>query len=382
MTDENISEELVTVEPADMVRKDDGNNVRASWNFGADNIRANTAHFEANETEDLIALFRWCIDPRHPMHMADAAARLECSPQLIYQLLTGKYRNPDKSPKRPSADFMRKLRDFLSLEAKRYAAAGIDFIKTPTAQKVFTACDLAKESHSPVILSGPSQVGKTWSLRHYQANNNHGRTIMIELEAACGLGGLIRTAAIATGISDRSNTAALIERLKKSWSPDTLIIFDEMHLLKHTYRLQSFFACIEVIRRLLDYCQCGAVLSWTNLNDLKNASQGELVQVWRRGVHKVALPAMPTKADLTAILKHHGLDFPDKKLEVTIGGVVDQPYEILRQQAKNNGLKAITERIRYAHRLAGKKDGKLAWTHFVDAHLRIEKQAVQEGEWS
>ena len=380
------TKELTLASPArtpetELAPASDGNNVRASWNFSPDNIRMNTAHFAPDETEDLIALFRWCIDPRHPLAMTESARRLECSSQLIYQLMTGKYRNPDKSPKRPSAEFLKRLRDFLSLEAKRYAATGVDFIETPTAKRVFTACRLASESHTPVILSGPSQIGKTWSLRHFQSNNNHGRTIMIELEAACGLGGMIRTCALATGISERSNSAQLIERLKKAWSPDTLVILDEMHLLKHTYRLNSFFACIEVLRRLLDYCQCGAVLSWTNLNEMKAASQGELVQIWRRGVHKIALPTMPTKGDLAAILSHHGLEFPDRKLEVTVGSVVDSPYEILRQQAKHNGLKAITERIRYAHILANKKDGKIAWSHFVDAHLRIEKQALPDADW-
>lgn len=360
---------------------DDGNNVRAGWRFSADNIRQNTAHFAPDETEALLALFRWCIDSRHPVTFHDAAIRLACSTQLLYQLLTGKYRNPDKTPKRPSEDFMKRLRDFLALEAKRYAAAGDEFVSTPTAKRIFTACDMARESHTPVILSGPSQVGKTWGLRNFQANNNHGRTVVIELEAACGLGGMIRTAAESTGISPNSNTAGLIQRLKKAWTPDTLVIWDEVHLLRHTYRMNSFFACIEVIRRLFDYCQCGMVLSWTNLKDLENASQDQLTQIWRRGVIRVALPSMPTKGDLTAVLEHHGLEFPDRKLDITVGGITDQPYEILRQQSKLYGLKAITERIRYAEKLAAKKNGKLSWHHFVDAHLRIAKLAQEEPEW-
>jgi DNA transposition AAA+ family ATPase len=379
MTD---SASLIVHEDLAVAKPDDGNNVRASWNFSADNIRQNTAHMKPDESESLIALFRWCIDPRHPMAMADAARHLECSPGLIYQLLTGKYRNPDKTPKGPSADFMKNLRDFLSRESKRYAAAGSDFVETPTARKVFTACDLARESHTPVIMSGPSQIGKTFALRNYQANNNHGRTVMVEIEAASGLMGLVRTAAAASGISDKSATPLLIDRLKKAWTPDTLVIFDEMHLLKHTYRKNSFFACVEVIRRIWDYTRCGMVLSWTNLDELKNASQGELVQIWRRGVHRVALPLMPTKADISAILHHYDMEFPEKSLEVTVGKIVEQPYEILRQQAKLNGLTAITERLRYARKLAHKGNGKVAWHHFVDAHLRIEKQSIQEGEWS
>jgi DNA transposition AAA+ family ATPase len=381
MTQTETDQSLIVAEPQ-AVERGDVDGVRASWNISADTIRQNTAHFAPDEAESLISLFRWCTDPRHPMRREVAAARLECSGQLIYQLLAGIYRNPDKSLKRPSKEFMERLRTFLSLEAKKYAAAGSDFIITPTSKKISTAFELARESHSPVILSGPSQIGKTWTLRHLQANNNHGRTIMVELEAACGLGGLIRTCAEASGVSPASNTPALIQRLKKAWTPDTVVILDEMHLLKHTYRKNSFFACIEVIRRLWDYTQCGMILSWTNLDELKNASQGELVQIWRRGVHRVALPLMPTKGDLSAILHHHGLEFPDRKLEVTVGKVVEQPYEILRQQAKTNGLKAITERIRYAHKLADKSNGKLAWTHFVDAHLRIVKQAEAEGEWS
>jgi DNA transposition AAA+ family ATPase len=313
--------------------------------------------------------------------MADAARHLDCSPALIYQLLTGKYRNPDKTPKGPSAEFLKNLRDFLAREAKRYAAAGSDFVETPTARKIFTACELARESHTPVILSGPSQVGKTWGLRRFQATNNHGRTIMIEIEASGGLSGLLRTAATSTGVTAFASFQQIIEKLKKAWTPDTLIIWDEMHLLQHTYRKGSFFACVEVIRRIHDYTGAGMVMSWTNLKELKNASQDELVQIWRRGVHRVALPLMPTKADLAAILHHNGLEFPTKELEVTLGKIVEQPYEILRQQAKQNGLKAITERLRYARKLAQRGNGKLAWNHFVDAHLRIEKQAVQEGEW-
>ena len=356
--------------------------VRASWNFSLDHILANTQHYHPDDQKDLVALFRWCIDPLHPIRRDDAARRLKCSTDLIYQLLTGKYRNQDKSPKGPSEEFMRNLREFLKVESSRYAALSVDFVVTPTAKRIFTACDLARESQSPVILSGPSHVGKTLALRYYQTHNNHGRTFVAELEAASGLGGMVRKLAAACSITDsKDNTASLIERIKNALASDTILIIDEMHLLKHTYRLNSFFACVEVIRRIYDFKRCGMVLCWTNLADLKNASQGELVQIWRRGVHKIALPLMPTKGDLDAILKHNGLEFPDRKLEVTVGGITECPYEILRQQAKLQGLKAITERLRYAQKLAARKDGKLGWSHFVDAHLRIEKQAVPEPEW-
>jgi AAA domain len=387
MTEEKKETALTVAEPREgyelMVAG--ANSVRASWNYSADKIVADTAHYPAEVTEAFLALFRWCTDPQHPMHAQDACRRLGCSTQLIYQLFTGRYRDPKtREPKLPSAELMKNIQEFLALETKRFAMGKTEFVMIPTAKKICTALDLARESQSIVFLWGPSHIGKTWAAeRHYTPANNHGKTIYCRMKAASGLGGMVRAMAHAAGISDNSNTADLIRRIKAGTSPNTLWILDEVHLLANTYRKGSFFACMEVIREIYDETECGMALIFTILDDVKAASQKELQQLWRRGVHKVPLPPMPTKGDLTAILAHSGLDFPDKKLEVTVGGVVEQPYELLRQQAKLNGLKAITERLRYAKKLADRANSKgIAWTHFVDAHLRIEKQAMQEGEWS
>lgn len=356
--------------------------LRASWNFSLDQIRASTAPYPEPARDALIAAFRWCIDPRHPMAKAEFARRVGYSDNTLYKLYTGKYIEPDTGKQMPPpADLLKNIAEFLRLEKERYEAGETEFIVTPTARKVFTACELARESRTMVILWGPSHIGKTWALRHHASSNNHGRTFLTELEAASGLGGMVRAIADSCGISDRSGTAKLTERIKRALSPNTLLILDEVHLLRHTYRLNSFFACLEVLRRIHDFTQCGMVLSWTHLDNLKASSEGELVQVWRRGVHKVALPLMPTRADLTPILKHSGLDFPDKELAVTVQKLTEKPYEVLRQVAKRDGLKAITERLRYARKLANRSGDKLIWEHFIDAHLRIEKQAQQEGEW-
>jgi DNA transposition AAA+ family ATPase len=384
MSDDNKIETAVTVTTEDLDLMQGGGNHRGGWNFSADNIRVNTAHFKPDETEQMLALFRWCIDVRHPIAIADAAKRLNCSPQLIYQLMTGKYRNPDKTLKGPSYELMKRIREFLSLEAKRFAMGKNDFVMIPTAKKICTALDLARESQSIVFIYGPSHIGKTWTAElHYTPANNHGKTIYCRMKAASGLGGMVRAMAHAAGISDKCNTADLIQRLKNATSPNTLWVLDEVHLLANTYRKGSFFGCMEVIREIYDETECGMALIFTILDDVKAASQKELQQLWRRGVHKVPLPLMPTKGDLSAILEHHGLEFPARDLEVTVGNIVEEPYEILRQQARENGLKAITERIRYAHKLADRAGSKgVSWQHFVEAHLRIAKQAQQEGEWS
>lgn len=369
-----------------------GNTVRASWNFSLDDLHQNMSRYEPDAKQVLIAAYLWCIDPRHPLSKPDFAERVGSSDNTLYKLYTGKYRHPQTNEQiGPSADLLRRIREFLRDERERFDIGDKDFVLTPTARKIIMACNLAVESRTPVFVVGPSHVGKTWTLEyHYTPNNNHGRTVYCRMEAASGLGGMVRTIAKALGISDKSNTADLVKRIKGALTKDMLLILDEVHLLAHTYRKGSFHNCMEVIREIHDVTKCGMVLCFTLLDDVRAAKQRELQQLWRRGVHKVFLPVMPTKQDLAMIFKHHGLEFPDRADKITVNvrdqagkriQIVEQPYEIVRQVAKDEALKAITERIRYAKKLANKASEKLNWKHFVEAHLLIQKEAEQEGEW-
>lgn len=358
-----------------------GSTVRASWQFSLDDVRQNIAQYPEDASNALVAAFLWCIDPRHPLAKPDFARRVGASDNLLYKLYTGKYRSPEGEQLFPADELIKAIQHFLTLEKERFDSGETQFVVTPTAKKIFNACELARESQSIVFLWGPSHIGKSWALEHHTASNNHGRTAYSRLEAASGLGGMVRRIATDLGISDNSSTAALIGRIKNGLTPETLLILDECHLLAYTYRKGSFHNCMEVIRELHDKSKAGIVLCFTLLDDVRAASQKELQQLWRRGVHKVPLPVMPTKADLAAILQHSGLHFPSASDRVTVNGATDKPYDVLRQLAKTEGLKAITERLRYGRKLANKTGDKLEWRHVIDAHLRIEKQARQEGEW-
>lgn len=359
-----------------------GNTVRASWNFSLDDVRANIARYDTEAKDVLVKAFLWCIDARHPVAKPDFARLVKASDNLLYRLYTGKYKDAAGNPMQPSRELVSEIKEFLRLARERYEAGETVFVETPTSKKIHLAAELARESNSIVFLWGPSHIGKSWALEHHAGEENHGRTVYCRLLAASGLGGMVRRIAAACGISDNSNTSALIERIKNALTPNMVVSVDECHLLAYTYRKASFHNCMEVLREIHDETKCGMVLCFTLLDDVKAASQKELQQLWRRGVHKVPLPLMPTKGDLAAILKHNGLEFPDKKLAVRVGGIEDAPYETLRQLAKRDGLKAITERLRYGRKLASKAgQGRLRWEHFLDAHLRIAKQAEQEGEW-
>ena len=368
-----------------------GNTVRASWNFSTDDVRANTAAYGPEAQELLIKAFLWCIDERHPVAKPSFGRMVKASDNLIYKLYTGRYRDAEGKALKPSPELLANIREFLTLARERYEAGETVFVLTPTAEKVHGAAERARESNSIVFLWGPSHIGKSWALEHHAQQENHGRTIYCRLVAASGLGGMVRRIADRCGISDKSNTADLISRIKRALTSNMVLSIDECHLLAYTYRSSSFHNCMEVLREIHDETKCGLVLCFTILDDVKAASQKELQQLWRRGVHKVPLPLMPTKADLTAILEHNGMEFPEPKQSVDVPyldkdhrqqKITEQPYEVLRQLAKREGLKAITERLRYGRKLASKSGRKLDWRYFLDAHLRIAKQAEQEGEWS
>lgn len=357
--------------------------VRATWNFSADSFLEAAASYSDAARETMLAALRWCIDPRHPVSRDDFAARVDYDPTTIYKFYANKYINPEtKQPQPPPEKFLARVRTFLKLEKERFEGGQTEFVTTPTAKSIFAFCDNARESCSMAILSGPSHIGKSWATEYYKQENNHGRTIYCRVQAASGLGGMVRTLASACGISDKANTAALVDRIKRSLTKDSLIIIDECHLLANTYRIGSFFACVEVLREIYDATQCGMVLIWTRIDSLTAHSQRELQQVWRRGVHKLMLPAAPTRGDVSAIVRAAGLEFPDRTEKLTVGGVTEAPYEILRQISQAEGLKAITERIRYARKFATKAGETLDWKHFVRAHLTILKQQTPaETEW-
>lgn len=351
--------------------------VRATWNHSADTIieAATAGHYPAADTEVMLASFRWSIDPRHPVAMPDFARRCGYEGNTVYKFYTNKYRHPETGePQPPPAKFIEAAKQFLKIERERFEGGVTEFVMIPTARKIWKFCDLCRESQSPGFLSGPSQLGKTWAVENYRQANNHGRTNYCRMKASSGLGGMVRRIADSCGISDKSNTADLTERIKRGLTQDTLLILDECHLLSNTYRVNSFFACIEVIREIWDETRCGMVLIWTRIDSLKQHSERELQQIWRRGVHKLPLPSCPTRGDVAAILAHNGLVFPEPNQTITIKSAVETPAEYLRLIAKRDGLKAITERLRYGRKLAAKAGEPIDWTHVTHAHLIIESE--------
>jgi len=368
-----------------------GDTVAATWSVTLEDLRTNLTH-DKNSDED-IELFVWCYlhctHPDHPIRREEFAAKVGYDHTTILKLLRGTYRHPETGERQPLPKaLIQRMETFRGLEVERGLARRLKYTRTPTFERIWSACDLARESQSPVFLIGPSHIGKTVALTEYKEDHNHGHTVYVRLQAASGLGGMVRGIAEAIGgIGMKANTATLIMSIKKKLKPNMVLILDEVHELLYTYRKEAFFACLEVIREIYDAAGCGLVLCGTTLL-LKRVqdNRGELEQLLRRGVHKVVLPEQPTKADLTAIVRDRGLEFPSQgtRIAVMVGGVgcVEDPYEMLRQVGKEEGLKAICERIRYGEKFAKKEKAALAWKHVVRAHFTIQRNAEPGNDWN
>ncbi len=375
----NYETSLIEADAAPVNAQFAGNNVRASWPFSLHTVRANMTHCSPDRREAMISAFLWCIDEAHPVDKAEFAARIGYNENTVYKVFTGKYRNPDGTQMDVPEKMATAAANFVELERERLTGGGKGgFIMTPTARKIWTACDLARESQTPVMLFGRSHTGKTEALRHYASENNHGRTVYVRMKAACGLGGMVKRIGSRCGVSDKANTAALIDRIKNALTPDMVLIIDELHLLQYTYRVQSFFSCIEVIREIYDEVKCGMVLCGTELllEKINQGARGEMEQILRRGVHRLSVSI--TRGDIAAIAKAAGLEMPRAGDTVEVQGITEKPYDLLKQLAKDHGLLAISERLRYAAKFAARREQPLTWETVVEAHLTINSLSQKE----
>lgn len=385
---------LATTERAALVEAakiQQGGNARASWRVSADNLHANLRHCTPEKKELVHWAFMWCIDRN--IFLDDFAAQVGYDRKTLDKIITGAYRDPRTSE---LYDIPDKLADAIRRWRKDQQAAAqlgdIDFVVTATVNRIWTGCDLARESHTPVFIYGASHLGKTWALEHYAVANNHGATPMVRIPASSGLGGMVRAIAEQTGVSPNGNVADLIERIKRAITRSQVLILDEVHQLIYTYRKESFFACLEVIRSIYDHAKCGMVICTTNVfrKRIEQERKAALEQLFRRGVHRIQLGNIVLMKDASAILRHHGLDWPEKSLsyDFTVGRdsngrdvkITEKPWEILRQLGMEEGLKAMTERIRYARKFASKSRQQLNWRHFTQAHLTIASNAAEPAD--
>ena len=280
------------------------------------------------------------------------------------------------------------MREFKRLEEEREKSGAVRFCKTTTATKIFLACDLAKASRTPVFLSGASHIGKTMAFREYSLQNTDSRSYYVRMRSASGVVGMVKLIAKALGINGKLTKDRLVDAIIQKLTPNSLLILDECHLLTNTYRRESFFNCFETLRDIYDLAGCGVVLSFTNIGreKVEQEKRGELEQLFRRGVHRFSLGDQPLANDLRMIVRGWGMEFPKRadEIEVQSNGqhFSIKPFTLIKDLSKTEGLKSITERLRYARKLSGESGEDASWEHFFKAHLIIEDHSIAPPAWN
>ncbi len=357
-----------------------GDTVRSTWRFALDSVRSNISYMSPEAKELLVWAFTWCIDHVHPIRFEEFCDRVGYNTNTVYKLYSGKYKHPESgAPMDAPEKLLKGIRDFRRLEIQRAKMGRTQFVMTPTAKRVYWAIEQARKSRRPVMVYGGSQLGKTEAFRQNCIEFNHGKTVLVEIEAVNGLRGLLQAIAEKLGVSPNANTPDLINRIKKALTPDMVLILDEVHLLANVYRAGSFFACMEELRRIWDSVRFGLVLSYTDLGFAKaeRERKRELVQVFRRSIMNVNLGPEPTAADVKAVTESYGLPWGERFETIEVAkDVADNPFAAVKQLAQESGLTAILERIRLAHELAADDQREeITWKDFLTAHFAIKGQS-------
>lgn len=185
---------------------------------------------------------------------------------------------------------------------RRRAAKQIPLVETEVTRAITETLDYARDYAAMVAIVGSTGRGKTYTAKHWAAQNNHGRTRYIRMTSNPGRSTLLYKLceAAGTGWSGYKN-AALEQRVLTSgaYGPRNVVIIDEAgHLIP---RSGSGTGAIEFIRDLHDNCGCAVALIFTDVY-LEQMRLGHLKRYFEQFLGRiekvVKIPENPSIAEV------------------------------------------------------------------------------------
>lgn len=233
----------------------------------------------------------------------------------------------------------------------------VPFVETSIARKVEQVCQAAWASQSIAMIWGDTQIGKTYALQHYAAENNHGTTKYVRLPAKAGVQMVAKAFARACYVSADSSFEGIYERILKAVDSSNLVIVDEVHEAFISYLKTSAVSILEFLREIHDRTRCGMVLCMTNIgrDEIERGKLSPVLkQLSRRGVIKLQLPDMAPESDFHLIARRAF------KLEKPEGDVLD----IVKTIRHNNGIGVYCHYLKIGARIAKNAGEEFSWDHF------------------
>lgn len=293
---------------------------------------------------------------------ADVARRTGVSATTINRILSGNYQGNLPSVMDKVAACRR------AEQARDEVIVTIPFVATSLAKTIATTCDRVRLFGHLTRLIGPSQIGKTWAMRHYAQENPN--TLMLTMYNNPNTQTVTRQLCRMLGVPYRQQGDVALDELAPRISNNTLILVDECQ--QATYRLgRGVTGPLEWLRMLHDRTGCGMILTGTGEFDTATRSGREaqiLAQICKRGKAEYLNP-YPTANDLRLIYHLYGLDTPSPDAQ-----------ELLVTMAERNGLGEFCRTLEVVAFNAHAMGRLLTWDFFVEEARRQDENARRYAE--
>jgi DNA transposition AAA+ family ATPase len=254
----------------------------------------------------------------------------------------------------------KEIEQFRALHEERARGRKLPFIETNLAKKIWKYCDACLEFQRIGFIIGDSQIGKTTALAKYQQDHNHGQTIYVRMPAGGVRGIFLVTLATALRINPRAPEKDMIRRIMECFDDRMLLVIDEVHQTVIRENSMLGVRTIELIREIYDNTGCGVVLCGTHVFDREmevGRFQQVFLQLKRRRLAKLTLPASPSVADLNTFSRAYGLAPAE-------GDALKLQTEMIREEALGMWLCLL----RMGAKIASKRGKPMAWGHVLAAH--------------
>ncbi len=296
-------------------------------------------------------------------NLEDLARLIGYGEAVLSQVLGGKYAGSISSVAQAISSYRR---DFTGR-----AAFGEDPILdalSPT-KAIAEFCATTRHSRTMGILWAPSHVGKSRGLMRYAATNNHGRTPYVEMPPGGAPSMFMHALMRACGISERNNYSQMLDRAVGFFSPDKLLIVDQMHRTILGRKLQT--GTLDLLIHLYDKTGCGIVLCGTpvfidTVRDERLARFFE--QIANRGVLRLQLPTELPYHDARSLGMAYGLPAPDA-----------EESRLVRRLVKEYRLGKLVKLFSMARRFASVAKESFAWEHVEGMIETLRAWALGEG---
>lgn len=330
-----------------------GNNIRLS----ADAVAANMDRLveSGTITEDDKATVMWLFSHARngSLSLADVGRLIGYSSTTVSRLFSGRYEGS-------YADVVGKVRNYRKLADERARLVGDEYVETSIWHAIRATCDLALIHQMPAIITGVSQIGKTWALQEYARRSDY-TVRYVRMPAAPGFRGAIEAIADACSVTTRCTTEQLRRRISRALDNKSLLIVDELHQLAISAGKNSAMKIMEYIREVMDVSGCGLVVCGTRAleHDLINGElKGWLEQFRERCIKRLDFPERLPDDDILLFAAAHNLPEPDA-----------ETFALLRTMRTNRICKLLV----LAGNLARRRNQELAWSHFNAAYAAVCK---------